>query len=93
MLSVVRVSKRTLFPNGYPGPPPVDPTAEEQVVIREEVIKRLTERVPVPVRSVLLGDLTVSGVVDGLSDETCNRHLAVFVVDALLLSLFPEMGS
>ncbi|KAF8559416.1 hypothetical protein OG21DRAFT_1503318 [Imleria badia] len=96
LLSAVRVSKRTLFPNGYPGPPPVDPTAEEQVVIREEVVKRLAERVPVLTRSVLLGDPavnTVAGVVDALSDEACNRHLAVFMVDALLLSVFPEMGS
>lgn len=94
MLSVVRLSKRALFPNGYPGPPPVDPTAEEQVVIREELVKRIAERLPGLARAVLLGDPAVStldGVVDALSDEACNRHLAVFLVDAVLLTLFPEM--
>ena len=95
ILAVVRLSKRTLFPNGHPGPPPVDPTAEEQVVIREELVKRIAERLPAPARAVLLGDPavnTLDGVVDALSDEACNRHLAVFLVDAILLTLFPEMG-
>lgn len=94
MLAVVRLSKQTLFPNGYPGPRPVDPTAEEQVVIRERLVKRLVEWVPSAVRSVLLGDSPVStldGVVDGLSDCACNRHLAVFVLDAVLLAVFPEL--
>lgn len=96
MLTVVRLSKQTLFPSGYPGPAAVDPTAEEQVAIREEVVKRIAERVAGLAQSVLLGDRTmetVEGVVDALGDDGCNRHLAVFVVDALLLSVFPEMGS
>lgn len=94
MLSVVRLSKRALFPNGYPGPPPVDPTAEEQVAIREQLIQRLAEWPPSVVRCVLLGDAAAVGpAVDALGDGTCNRHLAVFVLDAVLLSVFPEMGS
>lgn len=96
MLSVVRLSKQTLFPNGYPGPAPVDPTEEEQVAIREQVVKRIAERVPGLARTGLLGEgavSTVDGVVDALSDGACNVHLAVFLVDAVLLSVFPEMGS
>lgn len=96
MISAVRLSKQTLFPSGYPGPVPVDPTAEEQVAIREQLVKRIAERVPALARTVLLGDPAVStldGVVDALSDGACNRHLAVFVVDAILLGVFPEMGS
>lgn len=65
-------------------------------MIRDELVKRLTERVPRLVRCVLLGDpavSTVEGVVDGLSDEACNRHLAVFLLDAILLTVFPDMGS
>lgn len=87
LLSVVRLSKRTLFPNGYPGPPPVDPTAEEQVVIREELVKRISTQMPA------LALVGLDGVVDPLNDGACNRHLAVFLVDAVLLALFPEMGS
>lgn len=96
ILSVVRLSKQTLFPNGYPGPAPVDPTAEEQIAIREDVVKRIAERVPGLARTVLLGEAavnTVDEVVDALSDGACNVHLAVFLVDAILLSMFPEMGS
>lgn len=89
LLSVVRLSKRTLFTHGYLGPPPADPTAEEQVVIREELVKRINTQIPA--LGVLGG--TLDGVVDALSDEACNRHLAVFLVDALLLAVFPEMGS
>lgn len=79
MLSVVRLSKRALFPNGYPGPPPVYPTVEEQVAMREQVVKRLAEwSVP-------------AAVVDGLSDEGCNRHFVLFLLDAFLQSLFPSV--
>ena len=94
MLTVVRLSKQTLFPNGYPGPPPVDPTAEEQVVLREQLVKRITEWLPSTACSILLGDSAVSTlemVVDGLSDGACNRHLVVLLMDVILLSLFPEM--
>jgi len=92
MLHVVRASKRTLFPNGYPVRTVAEPTAEEQVAIRTQLVQRLAEGLPRLARSVVLGDGAagvVSGAVDVLSDEACNRHLAVFVLDALVLSLFP----
>lgn len=34
VLNTTRIAKRTLFPNGYPGPPYEDPTPEEQSAIR-----------------------------------------------------------
>ncbi|KAF9229677.1 hypothetical protein BS17DRAFT_771779 [Gyrodon lividus] len=95
ILSIVRLSKRALFPNGYPGPPPVDPTPEEQFIIRQQLIKRIAERLPALASSALLGPspiTSVDAVVDPLSDRACNTHLAVFLFDALLLTIFPEMG-
>ncbi|KIJ68760.1 hypothetical protein HYDPIDRAFT_81487 [Hydnomerulius pinastri MD-312] len=95
ILSIVRISKRTLFPNGYPGPPPIDPTPEEQVVIRQQLIKRITERFPALASSALLGPsplTSLDAIIDPLSDGACNAHLAVFIFDALLLAIFPEMG-
>jgi hypothetical protein len=38
ILSTTRTAKRTLFPNGYPGPPPIEPSPEEQA----EIYSRLT---------------------------------------------------
>ena len=43
---MVRTAKRTLFPNGYLSPPPIDPTPEEQVVIRERLAARIQQVIP-----------------------------------------------
>ena len=95
VLYVLRLSKHALFPNGYPEPPTTDPTPEEQIIIRQQLVRRLREQVPTFVAPVLLGpspERTLEGIIDPLGDAACNTHLAVFIVDALLLSIFPEMG-
>lgn len=38
ILNMTRTAKRTLFPTGYPGPTPPDPTPEEQAEIRAKLI-------------------------------------------------------
>ena len=43
---IIRIAKKTLFPNGYLAPPPIDPTPEEQVVIRERLAARIQEATP-----------------------------------------------
>ena len=45
-MDIIRTAKRTLFPNGYLAPPPIDPTPEEQVVIRERLAARIQEVTP-----------------------------------------------
>lgn len=50
---------------------------------------------PVPVSTILLGSSPVASlkaVIDPLSDNTCNIHLVVFLFDAVLLTVFPELG-
>lgn len=42
----IKLAKSNLFPNGYPGPPPVIPTAEEQIVIREQLVCQVERRIP-----------------------------------------------
>lgn len=37
ILNIVRLSKRTLFPNGFPAPPLPDPTQEEQAAIKQRL--------------------------------------------------------
>lgn len=38
LLKIVRIGKRTLFPNGYPAPPPIDPTPQEQAEMRAKLL-------------------------------------------------------
>jgi len=35
---------------------------------------------------------TVDKALDGLRDQACNTHLAVFMLDAIVLRVFPELG-
>ncbi|KZW02086.1 hypothetical protein EXIGLDRAFT_637874, partial [Exidia glandulosa HHB12029] len=98
LLKIVQQGKKLLFPNGWPGPPPVDPTPEEQVVIRESLEIRLAGLLPDAVAPVLIGPdmparrLTIKSAIDPLTSVACNNHLLILVLDALLLMLFPEMG-
>jgi len=46
LVDIIQIAKKTLFPNGYLAPPPIDPTPEEQVVIRERLAARIKEVVP-----------------------------------------------
>jgi len=34
----------------------------------------------------------IGGVLDGLGDRVCNTHLVVFLLDAVVLRVFPELG-
>lgn len=98
VLKIVVQGKRLLFPNGWPGPPPIDPTPEEQVVIRESLEIRLAGLLPDAVAPVLIGHdmpsrrLTIRSAIDPLTSVPCNNHLLILILDALLLALFPEMG-
>ncbi|KAH9950508.1 PXA domain-containing protein [Amylocystis lapponica] len=97
LADIVRTSRRTLFPDGWPGPSPVDPTPEEQAALREELGRRLLDRVSAPL-APLLGPTpaarayTLDGVLAPLSSQACNAHLALFILDLVLLTVFPEMG-
>lgn len=46
LTNIVVLSKKILFPNGYPGPPPVVPTLEEQAALRSNLERRLMELIP-----------------------------------------------
>ncbi|TBU35052.1 PXA domain-containing protein [Dichomitus squalens] len=97
LANTVRSANRALFPEGWPAPPPVDPTPEEQAEMRETLRRRLAERVPGAV-ALLLGPTpaarlaTVDAALAPLDDAACNAHLAVFILDLILLTVFPELG-
>ncbi|KAI0662635.1 PXA domain-containing protein [Cubamyces menziesii] len=97
LASIVRAARRALFPEGWPAPPPVDPSPEEQVEMRERLRRRIGEAVPGPL-APLLGPTpaartaTVDAALAPLDSQACNAHLVVFVLDLVLLTVFPEMG-
>ncbi|KAI0724358.1 PXA domain-containing protein [Cerioporus squamosus] len=97
LANIVRSARRALFPEGWPAPPPVDPTPEEQAEMRDVVRRRIAERVPGAV-APLLGPTssaraaTIDAALAPLDNAACNAHLAVFILDLVLLTVFPEMG-
>ena len=46
LVTLVKLTKQTLFPTGYPGPPLVFPTPEEQAAIKEQLIREIEVRSP-----------------------------------------------
>ncbi|PBK77026.1 hypothetical protein ARMSODRAFT_1012229 [Armillaria solidipes] len=95
LLNIVRIGKRTLFPNGYPAPPPVDPTPEEQAEIYAKLIAwrgrgGLSHLIP-----ILLGSdpsVTLKSAIDPLTSTSCNVHLVMMILDRIIIALFPELG-
>ncbi|KAF8167887.1 PXA domain-containing protein [Crassisporium funariophilum] len=95
VLNTTRTAKRTLFPNGYPGSPPIDPSPEEQAEMRARLVEWRGKGGVALLLPVLLGpdpSKTLGSALDPLSDAQCNLHLAVFLLDRVLVGLFPELG-
>ncbi|PPQ98871.1 hypothetical protein CVT24_003502 [Panaeolus cyanescens] len=96
LLNTTRIAKRTMFPNGYPGPPPIEPTPEEQAEIRAKLVAWRGSGGLALVAPILLGpdpSATLGAALDPLSDPQCNLRLVVFLLDRVLLALFPELGA
>ncbi|THU94859.1 hypothetical protein K435DRAFT_724260 [Dendrothele bispora CBS 962.96] len=94
LFNIVRNAKRTLFPNGYPAPPPVDPTPEEQAEIRAKLLAWRPSGGAAHLLPLLLGpdpSETLAGALDPLSNKACNVHLILMILDRILMTLFPEL--
>lgn len=85
---VVNLLERVLFPDGWPGPPPVEPSAEEAKEMQARLRAVLDERVKLGVVGMEAG----RGV-DVLSDGGCNAHLVGMLLDAIVLTLLPGLGA
>lgn len=91
LISTTRNLKNTLFPNGYPGPPPPEPTPELVSLLRTKLVNSICRTKH---RKLLLGpncQSTVQEALDPLSDEECNKRLVVILLDRVLVGLFPEL--
>ena len=88
-------AKGILFPHGYPLPPPPDPSAEEQAAAREWLLAwRPTGALNSYIASIVLGEEYEgwSDALEALGCWECNVHLVVFVLDRVVLELWPELG-
>jgi len=95
ILTTIKTAKRTLFPNGYPGPPPVDPSPEEQAELRARLLAWRGKGAIGLLLPILLGpdpSSTMSAALDPLSNAQCNHHLVIFLLDRILIGLFPELA-
>ncbi|KAF7437035.1 hypothetical protein PC9H_003869 [Pleurotus ostreatus] len=93
--NIVRIAKRTLFPNGYPAPAPPDPTPEEQAIIRARLVSWKPKGSLVHMFQLVLGrdhPATLAAALDPLTNAACNAHLVVLILDRVILALFPELG-
>ncbi|KAG7450305.1 uncharacterized protein BT62DRAFT_927622 [Guyanagaster necrorhizus] len=95
LLSIVRIGKRTLFPNGYPAPPPVDPTPEEQAEIHAKLLAWRGTGGLSYLTPILLGSdpsVALKSAIDPLTSTSCNVHLIMMILDRVIIALFPELG-
>jgi hypothetical protein len=91
LLSSTRALKNALFPNGYPGPPPPEPTPEQVALLRTKLVNSICRNKR---RRWFLGPDSrriVEEALDPLSDEECNKRLIVLLLDRVLVGLFPEL--
>lgn len=96
----IQAGKRALFPNdGWPGPPPVEPTVEEQLLIREQLEGRLRELCQPWLASVVLGNsrkiqaMTIKQALDPFSESgEINSHLLIVLLDLVVSELWPELS-
>ncbi|KAI0786012.1 PXA domain-containing protein [Abortiporus biennis] len=94
---LVLSARRALFPDGWPAPPPIDPTPEEQAELRKTLTRRLEGYIPTPL-APLFGptstsrSYTISCMLDPFSSQACNAHLLVYILDLVVVTLFPELG-
>ncbi|KAG9128231.1 Proteasome subunit alpha type-2 [Ceratobasidium sp. 392] len=99
LVQIIQAGKRSLFPNdGWPGPPPVEPTVEEQLLIREQLEGRLGELCPAWIANILLGSSrkarasTIKQALDPFSESAeINSHLLIVLLDLVVSDLWPEL--
>ncbi|EKM83685.1 hypothetical protein AGABI1DRAFT_103816 [Agaricus bisporus var. burnettii JB137-S8] len=94
ILNIVRLSKRTLFPNGFPAPPPPDPTPEEQAALKQRLTSWRGSGGLSHLTPFFLGNdtsTTLSAAIEPLTSQPCNVHLLVILLDRVLVGLFPEL--
>ncbi|KAJ7042498.1 PXA domain-containing protein [Mycena alexandri] len=96
LLTTTRNAKRTLFPNGYPAPPPIDPTPEEQAQMRARLLayRGKSPWVESHILPLILGSdpsETLAAALDPLTSRECNVHLVMLLLDCIIGTLFPEL--
>lgn len=101
LTALTATAKHALFPHGYPLPTPPDPLSEEQMALHERIISfRPKGALGSSFMLLFLGSnggdegsrATIQAALEPLTCVECNVHLTVFIMDKLLLWLWPELG-
>jgi hypothetical protein len=93
-LRVVDLVERILFPDGWPSPPPIEPTPEEARVLDAQFRRRVDEVLPAFVKRAITavpGENAADALVDIVSDYECNAHLVALLLPAIVAALVPEL--
>ncbi|KAK4685031.1 hypothetical protein P7C73_g5129, partial [Tremellales sp. Uapishka_1] len=91
-LKLIDTVETILFPDGYPGPSPSDPSAEETAELGVRVDRRLAESLPPFIKKSFFPRPTdVAALVDPLDDTACTAHLVAMVLDATVAAILPAM--
>jgi hypothetical protein len=86
--------ERLLFPDGWPGPPPIEPTPEEARDLDVDFRQRVHEVLPKYAQAAvtaLPGERPADTLIDVISDPGCTAHLVGILLTAIVGALIPEL--
>ncbi|WRT69795.1 uncharacterized protein IL334_006786 [Kwoniella shivajii] len=94
-LKLIDLVEKILFPDGYPGPSPPDPTRTEVVDLKIRAEKRIDEIIPSFIKYMYFSEDGGGGgtklVLDAIVDKGCNSHLVAMILTSLVGTVIPDL--
>lgn len=90
-IRVVDLLEKLLFPDGYPGPSPVDPTPEEAAELDSMLRARIAQFRVIDYMVVPADKTPVDACIDPFCDAGCNSHLVGMLLNAIVGTLVPRL--
>ncbi|WWD04234.1 hypothetical protein V865_002302 [Kwoniella europaea PYCC6329] len=91
-LKLIDIIEKLLFPDGYPGPSPIDPTPQEALDLRLRAERRIDQLIPSYIQKIFFDTSRGTKVIlDPIEDRSCNAHLVGMVLDGLVGTLIPDL--
>ncbi|WVQ66405.1 uncharacterized protein L199_004585 [Kwoniella botswanensis] len=91
-LRLIDMIEKLLFPDGYPGPSPIDPTPQEALDLRLRAERRIDQLIPSYIQRIFFDTSRGTKVIlDPIEDGSCNAHLVGMVLDGLVGTLLPDL--
>ncbi|KAK6908829.1 hypothetical protein I204_01886 [Kwoniella mangroviensis CBS 8886] len=91
-LRLIDIIEKLLFPDGYPGPSPIDPTSQEALDLRLRAERRIDQLLPSYIQRIFFDTSRGTKVIlDPIEDRSCNAHLVGMVLDGLVGTSIPDL--